>query len=78
MLKYIFILHSINCERRKANFCENDSQCLTEYYCDLDSLCDWVDHCLGDFCRTFDDCYSDLVCTNGRCSEKKISCKYIY
>lgn len=30
--------------------------------------CTWKGHCLGDPCRTFNDCFGSDVCTNGVCA----------
>jgi hypothetical protein len=34
----------------------------------LDAVCNWTDHCLGDSCSHWDDCDGFLTCTDGYCA----------
>jgi len=33
--------------------------------------CEWLGHCVGAVCTTFDDCDADYYCINGRCGGEK-------
>ena len=32
------------------------------------ATCNWIGHCLGDFCQNENDCDNNWVCTDGVCS----------
>lgn len=62
------LFSAIFCRRGQMKFCSDDSECRPGYYCELNQICNWPGHCLGDPCDTCNDCDEDLVCRDGACS----------
>ncbi len=62
------LLVTILCRRDQVKFCSNDDECRPGYYCELNQVCNWPGHCIGDPCDTCNDCDEDLICSDNKCA----------